>query len=747
MRSPQRRTLTPIVGALLIVCALAGLDVRPAEAQRHDEITYVLPHYFGYLSVSDSEFSNEVDQLRSRIGEGEYVRVGFTVFVYLFMDDYTPNESGAAASLAPLVAQIDTLLDRARRFNIPICLSFLTAIRSEYDDAQRLSEREDRRVMQWHSDNSMARGWWSHSRYARHQRRVREAYVRALARVIANRMELYPETLVAVSGDAEVELSFEESLIVKPNLTPATSRLADYSPFAVAEFRDWLRNGGLYAAGEQFAGEGYELGQRYAGDASPAVDTNGDGHTLNGDFGTQFDSWDLRYFDWSLGDNAARDPRAIPDSVYNNPGFNPLPDAGPGRFDAPRSLAARTAFGDVWALFRQTMIWRHNLEFAKWMTTSEDPTTGETVPVARFYSDQIPADYLFGGSPTNPNYRLVTSASAHWTADVTPYGSLGVTAFNLVAGDNLLPTLRNVAPAIAARNVRWGLFEYNAAVPATSNLQVYRDDMAVLEETRPSLIVPVYWDTNVPPYFIKDTGFETALRELVDNIKNSPLPAPSGPSAPTPPPSVPPTPTPAPGPVPTTLPGAPSGLTAAVNGFTVSFSWLPPSAVFAPIGRALASSFVLEVGSGAGLADLAVLPVGGVTTVTATGPAGDYVVAVRGVNASGQGPRSNEVNLSLPGVGTTCPTAPEAPTSLTATVVGRSVTLAWTPSAGCAATSYVIEAGSSPSGTNLANVDTGSSGTIFVAQDVGAGSYFVRVRARNANDTSMPSNELLVQVQ
>ena len=52
----------------------------------------------------------------------------------------------------------------------------------------------------------------------------------------------YPNTIVAASGDAEVELSSEKS----PQFGGAPIRsqpalLADYSPFAIAEFRDWLR--------------------------------------------------------------------------------------------------------------------------------------------------------------------------------------------------------------------------------------------------------------------------------------------------------------------------------------------------------------------------------------------------------------------------------------------------------------------------------------------------------------------------
>ena len=60
--------------------------------------------------------------------------------------------------------------------------------------------------------------------------------------------------------------------------------------------------------------------------------------------------------------------------------------------------------------------------------------TGQTVPTDRWFSHQIPADYLFGFSPANPNPRLITSASPHWTADITPYGGLGITSFNVNLG-------------------------------------------------------------------------------------------------------------------------------------------------------------------------------------------------------------------------------------------------------------------------------------------------------------------------
>lgn len=522
--------------AVLLVAVSAVLAISiprpPAAAQElipkaAHKILYVLPNWQQYMGASDAVFAEEVRQLRERIGEGRYVRVGFTVYIHISMDNWLVDVSDGAAvarELAGTIRQIDVAVERARAHNLPICLSFLTALRQRYDPAQRDSEREDRRNMQWYSDNGLARGWWTHSRYARKQRAVQEAYVRQLGRELAKRMARDPGIVVAASGDGEVELSFERSGEFNPDYVGRPPVLADYSPFAVAEFRDWLRHGGLYGDGQPFAGQGYANGARYKGDASPAEDTNGDGHTLNGDFGTSFTSWDLRYFHWRLADDVQVDPGAIPASAYEAAAWNPLPDAGPGRFDAPRVQQPGQPFWDMWDRFRQTMIWRHNVDFARWMTTSPDPETGLTVPAERWYSDQIPADYLFGFTPDNPNLRLHTSASPWWTADVSPYGALGITSFNANLGSGAFArTLLNVAPLISAHNVRWGILEYHPSIPISNSAQIYLEDMALIEQYRPALIVPIYWGN--PYYQIQNTGFEVALKQLVDRIKDGPAAA------------------------------------------------------------------------------------------------------------------------------------------------------------------------------------------------------------------------------
>jgi hypothetical protein len=91
--------------------------------------------------------------------------------------------------------------------------------------------------------------------------------------------------------------------------------------------------------------------------------------------------------------------------------------------------------------------------------------------------------------------------------------------------------------------------------------------------------------------------------------------------------------------------------------------------------------------------------------------------------------------------------APASPLSLSSTVDGSTVVLSWAAAGGAdPASSYVVEAGSSPGLADLANFDTGSTAPTLTALNVPAGTYYVRVRARNSAGVSGPSNEIVLVI-
>ncbi|MCX6553298.1 MAG: D-Ala-D-Ala carboxypeptidase family metallohydrolase, partial [Acidobacteria bacterium] len=187
-------------------------------------------------------------------------------------------------------------------------------------------------------------------------------------------------------------------------------------------------------------------------------------------------------------------------------------------------------------------------------------------------------------------------------------------------------------------------------------------------------------------------------------------------------------------------PGAPSGLTASASGTSVALAWSAPTTGGAP------AAYTIEAGSGPGLTNLANFSTGNTaTTFAASGVgSGTYYLRVRATNNAGTSGPSNEAIMVVGGGGCTVP--PGAPGGFTLTQnSGGNVAFRWTAAAG-GPTTYVLEAGSAPGLANLANVDLGGTGTTFATSGVGAGTYYVRVRARNACGLGAASNELVLLV-
>jgi hypothetical protein len=189
-----------------------------------------------------------------------------------------------------------------------------------------------------------------------------------------------------------------------------------------------------------------------------------------------------------------------------------------------------------------------------------------------------------------------------------------------------------------------------------------------------------------------------------------------------------------------TAASAPTNLLSSSSGDTVTLTWGAPAS-----GDAV-TSYIIEAGSAPGLANLANVPTNSSgTAFSASGiGGGTYYVRVRAQNTGGTSAASNESILVVGSTG--CVTAPNAAANLATTVSGSTVTLTWSPPAGgCAPSSYVLQAGSSAGSSDLANANVGAA-TSYVAGGVGAGTYYIRVRAMNAYGQSGGSNEVVIVV-
>ena len=182
-----------------------------------------------------------------------------------------------------------------------------------------------------------------------------------------------------------------------------------------------------------------------------------------------------------------------------------------------------------------------------------------------------------------------------------------------------------------------------------------------------------------------------------------------------------------------TAPGAPGNLVSSSSGSAVTLTWSAPSS-----GDPV-TSYLIEAGSGSGLANLANVATGSTATAFFANGVGNgtYYVRVRAQNAGGTSAASNESILVVGGGRCTGPPSP--PAALRFTRVGTQLVMEWNPAAG--ASEYVIEAGSV---TNGNDIYVGSAGlnTTFTAIIPEATHAFVRVYARNACGKSLRGDEI-----
>lgn len=187
-------------------------------------------------------------------------------------------------------------------------------------------------------------------------------------------------------------------------------------------------------------------------------------------------------------------------------------------------------------------------------------------------------------------------------------------------------------------------------------------------------------------------------------------------------------------------PGAPTGLVASFAGRTITLTWT------APTSGDPVTTYLLEAGTGPGLANILVVPIGAGTSFVAPGvPDGTFWLRVRGTNGAGAGTPSESLGVVM-GPGGGCVGLPLAPVFQAPAVAAGVLTMNWTAPVGVfAPVSYVLHAGSGPGRSDIAVFDLGSTATTFSAA-APPGTYFLRVAGRGTCGMGAPSNEMVASV-
>ena len=181
------------------------------------------------------------------------------------------------------------------------------------------------------------------------------------------------------------------------------------------------------------------------------------------------------------------------------------------------------------------------------------------------------------------------------------------------------------------------------------------------------------------------------------------------------------------------VPGSPTNLVAQVAGNSLVLNWT------APVGADI-MGYRLRAGTAPGLSNVADFPIGPMTQLSVSSvPPGTYFVRLSAIDATGEGPASNELVVIIGGG---C-VRPAPPGSLMGSVSGLTVSLTWAavPDAGV---TYVLDVGSTPGASNLGQYLLGTLTSMSASAPIG--SYYVRLRAINACGSSAASNEVTLIV-
>lgn len=494
-------------------------------------------------SVTDAA---EVDYILNNINFGLYAWLSFSRTSISPRLDWHANLDQAAQNIQDFKTTIESLIQAAKTKNVRLHIVLTSGLARPQNNLGYIeAKEEDIRNCQWYNDNNLATDpqiaasnsmekfiWGTFSRYARKMRANLEAKSRAVLEFLKQEMEKNPGILIAISGWGEAELNFWRK---NDNQTYNQDWFCDYSPFALLEFRDWIQHTGLYDnTTGSFKGDGWTRGgAKYQGAAGLAQ--------FNLDYGTNFSTWDLRYFNWSLEDDydpdptdtTNNDPNRIPYASYSQGSMMPTSGENfiPGGFDPPREMPRRTLplednFWNLFNLFRETSVHHFVKDLAQW--ASEAGISPE-----QWYSHGIPGDYMFGTTPAREsmNARYFSSASPLWASNISPYGSPGATIYDVKFPPGILPnefyrTTEFGLDAISELSDNFAVLEYDAEsyppgleITQSSWQDIYAQFMRLYNKSTHLINFFRWWDES-KEHRIKGMNKETALKEFINRIKD-----------------------------------------------------------------------------------------------------------------------------------------------------------------------------------------------------------------------------------
>lgn len=503
-----------------------SLYLTDISAQRIPNTEFGIFPLFGRFTgnggtISEQEAIEQIKQLKEQVGENEGLfKVGFGG-IFTTEKTLARNCSLLKAHNLSHVTIVSVQNHHVHRKGISIALG----------DLRNFQWRMDGKTWEGVKHDQDARDYRivTPSRYAlalrkEFERRCKEDMAAPIARVIKN----IPGVIYGVNACIENELA----LGYKHGM--GRNHLADYSPYAITEFRDWMLHRGMYNADSGvYSGQGAQeaiIGaykdingrkrSQFFDDPTPD-NANGTGVSFNEYFGTQYATWSLKF--WDL--------REFPEPI-TDVNFDPSPDSGrgfiTGGFDAPRVIEPQNIYWKAWSWdvqdheleypngnpqnpafgFRQVMVRNFVNSILKWLEEGG-------IPKELITAHQIPAEMLFS------KHRSRGSASPIWTGLSEHNGTVGITRYGLISVENI--------KRITQYSNNWGIYEWHPNQRPKNNDElkaIVKSELDKVYNANCRAVCPFTWvqeegglsegNSYAAIYPVKGCGFAEGLKEWLE---------------------------------------------------------------------------------------------------------------------------------------------------------------------------------------------------------------------------------------